>query len=257
MNKIKLIKSTLIFTVIGCIQFLILTSLAMIFYPGGTRDNYYETKYNFLENFFSDLGRVETFLGESNIISHSLFTTALTIVGLALIAYFIIFPFFIKENKAAKWLSIIGSINGIVSGINYIGIGFAPYDIRPEIGALHTNFVYIAFTSSILTILLYTIAIFLEREYPNVYSWIFIIFGIILVGYLIILYAGPSTSNYTGLLINVVGQKIIIYSEIIFFGIQSVGSILLLKKGYFSNNTNVTNQKFKEVENSNKIKNNI
>lgn len=257
MNKIRLIKSTLIFTIVGCIQFLILTSLAMIFYPGGTRDNYYEAKYNFLENFFSDLGRVETFLGESNIVSRSLFTAALTIVGLALIAYFIIFPFFITENKAAKWLSIIGSINGFVSGINYIGIGFAPYDISPEIGALHTNFVYIAFTSSILTILLYTIAIFLEKDYPNIYSWIYIIFGLILVGYLIILYAGPSTSTYAGLLVNVVGQKVIVYSEIIFFGIQAVGSILLLRKGYFSINTNVTNQKFNEVENSNEINNNI
>ena len=245
----KFFQISLIAVIIGCIQFLILTTLAMVVYSGGTRDDPTAENYRFLENFISDLGRVTTFTGDSNIISRSLFTSALTIVGVTLILYFIIFPFLIRGNKLAKWISIIGSINGVVSGINYIGIGFAPYDINAEMATLHTNFVYIAFTSSILTIFLFTAAIFLDKKYPNLYAWIYVVFGIFTVGYLIILYAGPSAGTDIGLLIQVVGQKVIVYAEILFFGIQALGSYLILKKALKENETIVTNQKFKEDEN--------
>lgn len=211
----------------GCLLFLILTVIAMVVYPGGTSANPTATSYNFLENYFSDLGRAQTFLGESNIVSRVLFTIALTIVAISLALYFISLPTFFKENKVAKWLIIIGTINGVLAAIAYALIGFLPYDI---FGSFHTYAVYTAFSASIFTTTIYIVGIFLEKSYPNIYAWIYVIFTLILAGYLFILFAGPSSGTDLGKLIQVVGQKVIVYTEVIFFGIQGIGAWFLIRK---------------------------
>ena len=223
----KLKSTMLITTFIGSLSFVLLTIIAMIFYPGGTFDNHSATRYIFLENYFSDLGRAQTFLGESNIISRVLFTVALTLVALSLILYFLVLPTFFTENKIAKWLVIIGSVNGIFAAIAYCLIGFLPYDI---FGSPHTYAVYVAFSASILTTIVYTIAIFLEKGYPNGYAWVYVAFTIILAGYLFILFTGPAAGTDLGHSIQVVGQKVIVYTEVVSFGVQALGATFLLKK---------------------------
>ena len=214
---------------------MILTIIAMIIYPGGTKFNHYESRYVFLRNYFSDLGRSTTFLGESNLPTMILFTISLTFVGIALISYFSVIPLVFRENKKAFIFSLISSINGIICAVFYICIGYLPLDLYPS---LHTNFVYIAFTGSLLTILLGMIAIFLQKDYPNFYAWFYLVFLLILIGYLIILYAGPSSSTDFGLSVQVVGQKVIVYTEVISFAIQSIGTINYVRK---SKNTLTTN----------------
>lgn len=220
-------KTFLSSTAIGSLLFIILTVIAMIIYPGGTFDNHNATRYIFLENFFSDLGRAETFLGESNIVSRVLFTVALSLVAISLVLYFITIPTFFTENKAAKWLIIIGSINGVFAAFAYALIGYLPYDIY---GSAHTYAVYVAFSASILTTILFAISIFLEKKYPNLYAWVYVVFTLILAGYLFILYVGPQSGTDLGNAIQVAGQKIIVYTEIISFGIQAIGAVFLIKK---------------------------
>ncbi len=232
----KLIRTMCIITIVGSGLFLLLTIIAMIVYPGGTKFNHYETRYIFLRNYFSDLGRSTTFLGESNLPTIILFATSLTIVGIALISYFAIIPLIFKENKKAFVLSLISSINGFICAVFYISIGFLPYDLYRSI---HTNFVYIAFTGSLLTIFLGMLAIFLKKDYSNLYAWFYLVFLLILIGYLIILYAGPSSDTDFGLYIQVVGQKVIVYTEVISFAIQSFGTIKYLRKNKEHINTNI------------------
>ena len=232
----KLIKTMSIVTVVGSGLFLLLTIIAMIIYPGGTKFNQFETRYIFLRNYFSDLGRTTTFLGESNLPTMILFAASLTIVGIALISYFSVIPLVFRENKKAFVLSLISSINGFVCAVFYIGIGYLPYDLYITI---HTNFVYIAFTGSLLTIFLGMLAIFLHKEYSNFYAWFYLVFLLILIGYLIILYAGPSSTTDFGLSVQVVGQKVIVYTEVISFAIQSIGTINHLRKDKNQLSTNV------------------
>jgi len=232
----KLIKTMSIITIFGSGLFLLLSIIAMIVYPGGTKFNHYETRYIFLRNYFSDLGRSTTFLGESNLTTMILFATSLTIVGLALISYFSVIPLVFRENKKSFVSSVIASINGFVCAVFYIGIGYLPYDLYLTI---HTNFVYIAFTGSLLTIFLGMLAIFLHEDYSNLYAWFYLVFLLILIGYLIILYAGPSSSTDFGLYIQVVGQKVIVYTEVISFAIQSIGTINHVRKSKNQLNTNV------------------
>lgn len=213
----------------------------MIVYPGGTSTDLYATRYLFQENVFSDLGRSTTFLGESNLPTHILFTTALTSIGLALIFYFSIFPT-IFSSKTTKALTIIGTINGFFTAAFYIGIGFTPYDVY---GLMHSFFVNAAFSSSVVTILLYMIAIFLEKNFPNIYGWITVIFFILLIGYLYILFNGPGIDSANSYLINSIGQKIIVYSEIVYFAILAIGTLRIISRANGSRTQ--YNQKFEKT----------
>ena len=67
------------------IQFLVLTAVAMLVYPGGAVYELDANRYLFLRNFFSDLGATVTPSGRPNLISHILLVIALGCVGLALI----------------------------------------------------------------------------------------------------------------------------------------------------------------------------
>ncbi|MBD3192602.1 MAG: hypothetical protein GF308_18320 [Candidatus Heimdallarchaeota archaeon] len=215
-------------SIFGCCQFIILTTIAILVYPGGSVKNPSASKYQFFYNFFSDLGLVQAINGENNLASRILFTIALTVVGFTLIFYFLGMPSFFRSEKITKWLSIIASINGSISAIAYIGIGFTPADVYID---WHMIFVYFGFTSLLLTTILYTIVIFLSKDFPNFYGWIYLIFSIAQFLYLIILYAGGLLfSSAINSLIQVIGQKVIVYVEIICFAIQSYGGWQVIKR---------------------------
>jgi hypothetical protein len=76
----------------GCVQFIVLTTVAMFYYPGGTYTNHDAVGYSFWYNFFSDLGRRATFSGASNTVSHILFVTALCFAALVLAMAFAALP---------------------------------------------------------------------------------------------------------------------------------------------------------------------
>ena len=95
-------------TIVGCIQFVLLTFIAMLFYPGGTHDNPAAKGYSFFNNFFSDLGLTVTPSGETTTISFTLFTLSLTLAGLAIILFFTastaLFKNTARENTRLAWL---------------------------------------------------------------------------------------------------------------------------------------------------------
>ena len=83
----------------GCAQFIVLTVIAMFFYPGGTKANPETAGYSFWSNFFSDLGRTATYAGDSNTVSSSLFITALLLGALVLVFFFAATPACSKEGE--------------------------------------------------------------------------------------------------------------------------------------------------------------
>ena len=202
-------------TIVGCIQFVLLTFIAMLFYPGGTHDEPAAKGYSFFNNFFSDLGLTVSPSGEINTVSFILFTLSLTLAGLAIILFFITSTAFFK-NSPGRIPSLLGSIVGVFSWLSYIGIAFTPADLYLE---WHGNFVLLAFSSFLLVVLLYTIAIFLNKGYPNRYAYIYLVFAVLLAIYLWLLFAGPSDIR-----IQATGQKVIVYAEIICMFIQAYGA---------------------------------
>lgn len=220
--KTNLKKWAYALNIIGCIQFIILTSIAMFFYKGGTYADPSTSHYVFWYNYFSDLGRTVAHSGISNTFSFILFTVTLSIWGAFQIPFYIIFPSFFKDSKGLKKLYCTGSTLGILTGIFYIGIALTPSDIT---NLLHDIFVFLGFGSILLSIILYAIVIFKDSNYDNLYAVVLTISAVILSTYFMILAFSPNSQTTLGLYIYVVGQKFMIYTLLICGIVQGFGAL--------------------------------
>ena len=197
------------FGLFSLIVFMVLTLLAMVIYPGGTNVDPSTEGYLFTKNFFSDLGRYQTFDGQPKLTSMILFMVALVAAAVGSFIYFLSAPFLFRGGN--RLLAKIGSVPGIVSAICFAGVAFTPWDIY---GVYHGYFVKAAFFSFLLTVFFYATATFRTKTIHNRYGWVFLSFSIILMGYLYLLFWGPSAKTTEGLLIQAIGQKIVVYAQI-------------------------------------------
>ncbi|PKN91458.1 MAG: hypothetical protein CVU44_19055 [Chloroflexi bacterium HGW-Chloroflexi-6] len=204
----------------ACGLFALLTVLAMFFYPGGTFSDPATIGYSFFENFFSDLGMTVSHAGQPNPIANSLFTLALTLVGIGLMLFFAAFPQFFWRHAGAKKLSLIGSAIGIAAGVCFIGVAFTPHNLYLD---AHTEFVMWAFRLFPLAVLCYTVAM-RQVGTPRRHQMIFVVFFGLLVAYMLLLEFGPGVDTYSGMLIQAVGQKIIVYASIASVMAQAFGA---------------------------------
>ena len=219
-----------VFSVImfGCVLFVVLTLVAMPFYPGGTSADHTASGYSFFSNFFSDLGLTETRTGHPNTVSAILFFTAMVMGGAGLVLFFMAFPQFFTKSKSGRLLSRIGSIFGVISAVCFIGIGFTPANLYKE---AHMAFVMWAFQILPLAVILYAVAILREPDYPNRYGFVFVAFAVLLVLYVALIITGPARDSPEGLMIQVTGQKAIVYAIIISIFIQAYGARKLIQGG--------------------------
>jgi hypothetical membrane protein len=206
---------------IGCVVFVALTLLAMLTYAGGSMDNHAARGYSFTHNFLSNLGTLTAPSGRPNWASAALFFIALAAAGACLVVFFVIFPRLFRHDRTQRLLSLLGSMVGVLAGISFMGIAFAPADVAE---AAHIQFVMWAFRLFPLAVLLYLPVMFMDRQYPKIYAWVFAVFCLLLTGYFLLLTNGPSLTSPQGLVIQVVGQKVIAYASIVSIFIQSVGA---------------------------------
>ena len=212
-------RKLLILCLIGFAFYGILNVLAMIFYPGGTSSDAEKTGYSFLENFFSDLGMVRTHAGEPNALSSSLFASALVLVGLVLMLFFLLLYTYFPEPSWGKNLSKAGTIAGVVSGISCIGIALTPWDRFLEV---HMFFAYCLSLSFLAVALLYSAAIFRNPAYSNAYAILFIAYFAVLLMFVVLMVLGPDLESATGERVLATGQKVCIYSGMICIAVQVV-----------------------------------
>jgi hypothetical protein len=203
---------------IGCGLFVLLTVAAMFTYPGGNYLGELTRGYDFFRNFFSDLGRITVAGNRSNIVSAVLFFFALSIAGIGLIFFFIAFRQFFQHDRIGQRWSLFGSIIGVASGLCFVGIACAPYDLFLDI---HYQLVFWAFRTFLFAVGIYAYVIFRQNQYPRQYGWVFIAFTVFLAAYLGLLEFGPKATTPTGLIIQATGQKIIVYVSIISVMAQS------------------------------------
>lgn len=198
----------LVITLMGGIQFLIVTILAMFFYP---------RPYNFFFDWFSSLGFVNanlTFKGAPflfNGVSMVMFIVAILIVGVAIIPFFIVYQTRFKERTLTKILSRIGSTLGVVSGPFLMAVAY-PADVFPlghTVGAMGF-FLIFAFT-----IITFSIAIFFNKEYSNLYAVVGIIVAVNAILYIFLPDLIPQL-----FIINAFHQKITVYSFVVWALIQ-------------------------------------
>ena len=214
-----------LFTMFACAQFVALTVVAMLFYPGGTFVDPATMGYSFFRNFFSDLGRTHAHSGAPNTVSAILFFVALTVAGLGLATFFLAMRRFFRQDRSARLLSRLGAIAGLVSGLAFVGVAWAPVNLA---GALHRLFVQVAFLGFFVAVLSYIGAMLQTRTYPHRYVLVCCVFVLLLAAYLVLLFFGPSLLSATGLIIHATGQKIIVYAALAAAFILSDGARRLI-----------------------------
>ncbi len=150
--------------IVGFVIYALFNILAMVFYPGGTSIDRDRIGYSFFENFFSDLGMGRSYSGEPNALSQLLFASALVLVGIVLIIFFILIASYFNASKQERISSRIGSAAGILAGIACIGIAAAPWDLYLN---LHLIFVFALSFALLVVLISYSVAIFSNKRYPN------------------------------------------------------------------------------------------
>ena len=207
--------------IVGFVFYALFNLLAMVFFPGGTSMDKDRIGYSFFENFFSDLGMSRTYSGELNALSQLLFASALVLVGILLIIFFLMFATYFNESKLVKNSSRIGSTAGILAGMACIGIAATPWDRYLN---LHLIFVFVLSFALLIVLISYSIAILKNKPYPNLYAWVFMAYAFILVVYIALMMMGLDIETTSGLRIMATGQKILIYSGMFSIFIQILGA---------------------------------
>ena len=209
------------------IIFVIFNILAMLLYPGGNLHDFDQIGYSFTRNFFSDLGLTVSHSKISNTYSCVLFNSSLIICGVTFTMLF----YRIKDAFQNNLLSLLATIFGILGGLSYIGVALTPSNLLLD---LHIFFAHSIFRFLFLSSILYSIIIFQTESFENKYGYGFIIFGVMVLIYVIISEFGPDPRRSTNaLLLQAIAQKIIAFWIIISIYIYSIG----LGK-YFNNKIN-------------------
>ncbi len=206
---------------IGSVLFVVLTVVAMLFYPGSTVTDHTTVGYSFSTNYFSDLGLTRTYAEQPNTLSAILFITALALGGAGIALFFLAFRQFFDGSRPGKLVSGIGSFFGAISGICFMGVAFTPANLYL---IAHLIFVLCAFGTFAIAVICYTVAIFCEPNYPNRFGFVFVAFAVLLVIYIFLLIIGPPYDSPEGNMIQAIGQKIIVYASVISIFIQANGA---------------------------------
>lgn len=215
------------FPQIGLIVFLILLLIAAILYPGGTILEEQLQVYSFNYNFLSDMGRTHAINGTVNFLSSSIFLLALIIGALSIIGFYIEVQKLFTASPTLRKLAQVGSAFGIMGCIALIGVGFTPVNLYRD---LHVDCANWLFRLFFIASLLYSIAIFRQKDLPSQLAIGYLVFSLFIISYILLNELGPSPhESMTMLAIKVIAQKSILICFIVAIYFQSRGLHKLIK----------------------------
>ncbi len=214
-------KITFILAMTGAILYILLCSIAMIFYPGGTILNPTASGYSFFLNQMSDLGRIQSLSGEPNQISMILFMIAVIVVNIFFTPFYLAMTYFFSEKRNERVFCYLASISEIISALFGIGIAFLPVDQFPTAHLAVTIIFSIFF---LIALCLVTIPILVNNSYPNRYGYVILLYAIVLAFYTIVVSMGVNLSTEQGIMMLATGQKLIIYSGFLCIFVLAFGA---------------------------------
>jgi len=201
------------------LTFVLLTAIAMVEYPGGSKYELASHHYLFFENFFSDLGSTQTYAGYSNVPSCVLFILSMTCVGISLMAFSGSWHGIAQARGAEVRTVFVFKWSAIVAGVCFVGIGATPWNLALQV---HNVFVRTAF-SLLLLFILSMLTVQRRNRWPWPYVMANLLFVVILAVYVAILVGGPTVDTHHGLVLQVTAQKIMVYSSISNLAYQGYG----------------------------------
>ncbi len=191
----------------AAIQFVVLSACAMVLYAGGTWFEPTTTHYQLAHNFLSDLGATRAFSGRVNYASAIPFAIALVTMGAALIGFAWSWREHAFGRERARVAGIASAWIGTASGAAFAAIALVPID---HVLRLHNDLVLAAFGSLLgyvacLTLLMWRNGV--GRPVANV------AYLALVVGYVALVVMGPRLGTEHGFVVQVIGQKIIVYGS--------------------------------------------
>ncbi len=207
------------FLIIAGVLFILVTTLAMFFYPGGNYLDHESAHYSFTENFFSDLGATRTYDHAANGVSTTLFIISLTLVGVSLILFGLNYWVVYRRKRKGLLLGRLSLAAAVISGLSFIGIAATPWNINLE---GHLLMVQEAF-GFLLVFIFLTMVLQLLNGWPARWMVPSIVYIVLLAGYLVLLNLGADIDTHGGLELQVLAQKLIVYASIINLGCQAYG----------------------------------
>ncbi|HMF30245.1 MAG TPA: hypothetical protein VKK79_02430, partial [Candidatus Lokiarchaeia archaeon] len=126
-------KKAFLFGIFGNIQDIIISTIAMFFYAGGTSTDPTTRGYSFWLNMFSDLGRTVTYSGVPNTISNILLAVYACIWGISTGVLFIALPPLFAESCKGRWTSCLAVLFALIGASTLAGVTFVPEDVYPII----------------------------------------------------------------------------------------------------------------------------
>lgn len=217
---------------ITSVFFVILTGLAMVAYPGGSKYDRTSLHYNIFLNFFSDLGTTITYSGKQNTLSNILFIIALGSTGLVMIYFSKIWRAIDTTSHEHKILGFLSKIFLVISGSSFIGLAFTPWN---KFFDFHLIFFKLAFSFLLAWTLIIIFLQFSNRKMRGLVI-VNIIFVLSLSGYDYFLFTGPNFGAEEGFEFQAITQKIIVYLTIINLFIQAFGIKRFLRSADFRRN---------------------
>ena len=197
----------------GVVLFFLLNLISILCYQGTTLIDPSSKGYSFIYNFFSDLGRTQSFINDAgsnynNFFSSVFFNNSLFMCGIVFIFYYLNVTSFFKGTNLYL-LSIIASAFGMIGGACFIGVGLTPSDFVHDAHVLVTNWAFRFFT---LNAFLFFYLIVKSDRISNKFSIGYLLFAVLLFIYVFIIERDkmPSKVSMDLLAYKVVWQKIIV-----------------------------------------------
>ena len=224
MNSIKIRKSIL-YGIASVLIYFLFSTITMFFYSGGDQFNLDLPHYNFFGSFLSDLGRTQGFSGNPTFGTALFYALGLIIMGSGTIVFFIAHNYLIlKSNTLLRYAS---NAAGVLAGLGYIGIAFTPWNLWPKI---HLFFVFTGFLSFMAASMLLFILIRQQPGYPKAYGNLYLLIGVLIGSYVLLLLYGPDSHEPWGRIVQSTGQKIVVYSQSLLILVCGVGALKLCQQ---------------------------
>lgn len=160
-------RKIVLFSIIFAFIYLSSLALAMLYYGGGSLSDSNSSGFNFTYNYISDLSRLTSLNGKLNHLSAFIYLCGCIFLSLSLL--FFIYAF--SQHKKTR-LTKLGKVTGYCCGIACFFGGIFFFDV---FYSYHLIMGYIFNLSGILTMCIFTLSIFQNKDYPNKYGYLLLI----------------------------------------------------------------------------------
>ncbi|MCE7748065.1 MAG: hypothetical protein GPJ51_06690 [Candidatus Heimdallarchaeota archaeon] len=220
-------KYIFIFLTISSFLWIILTGLSIYYYPGGSIGDSTTEGFSFFYNAISDLGRFTAQNGESNSLSRALSIIAINLICISIALYFSVIWRFFRKKKVTKWLSIFGSISGVICSISYFALAYAATD---TIYPIHKKLLTIFPVFFFISVILYIIVFFKEKEFPKINAYSFVALMLAAVALAITVIIGFVQGGELDKIGRRAGNTLFNFIQIFVYGLQGIGAYLYIKR---------------------------